>query len=100
MSHFSEKSKVGRQLLKANPAMEETTIQNGAAQPGLPLPLETGADQPRAWEMIENGRYQPRRIKGSCVGRELGWTFVVPSGPEGIDNDKQWFMPAVGLKTS
>ncbi|MFN0051945.1 MAG: hypothetical protein ACKV0T_07125 [Planctomycetales bacterium] len=29
-------------------------------------------DQPRAWEMIENGRYQPRRIKGSCLGRELG----------------------------
>lgn len=27
---------------------------------------------PRAWEMIENGRYQPRRIKGSCLGRELG----------------------------
>jgi hypothetical protein len=25
-----------------------------------------------AWEMIENGRYQPRRIKGSCLGRELG----------------------------
>ena len=28
--------------------------------------------QPAAWEMIENGRYQPRRIKGSCLGRELG----------------------------
>jgi hypothetical protein len=25
-----------------------------------------------AWQMIEPGRYQPRRIKGSCVGRELG----------------------------
>jgi hypothetical protein len=70
-SFFSE-STFGRQLLKANPEMEETAIQNGAAQPGLPLPLESGADQPRAWEMIENGRYQPRRIKGSCVGRELG----------------------------
>jgi hypothetical protein len=58
--------------LKANSEMEETTIQNEAERPVLPLPLESGAGQPRAWEMIENGRYQPRRIKGSCVGRELG----------------------------
>jgi len=28
--------------------------------------------EPRAWEQIENGRYQPKRIKGSCLGRELG----------------------------
>ena len=25
-----------------------------------------------AWEMIEAGRYMPRRIKGSYPGRELG----------------------------
>jgi hypothetical protein len=25
-----------------------------------------------AWAMIEAGRYQPRRIKGSFRGRELG----------------------------
>jgi hypothetical protein len=25
-----------------------------------------------AWEMIEDGRYRPRRIRGSCQGRELG----------------------------
>jgi hypothetical protein len=25
-----------------------------------------------AWEMIEPGRYQPRRIRGSCRGRALG----------------------------
>jgi hypothetical protein len=25
-----------------------------------------------AWEQIENGRYMPRRIRGSCHGRELG----------------------------
>ena len=24
------------------------------------------------WEMIEDGRYRPRRIRGSCQGRELG----------------------------
>jgi hypothetical protein len=27
---------------------------------------------PLAWEEIENGRYMPRRIRGSCLGRELG----------------------------
>jgi hypothetical protein len=24
------------------------------------------------WELVATGRYRPRRIKGSCVGRELG----------------------------
>lgn len=28
--------------------------------------------EPQAWELVANGRYRPRRIKGSCVGRELG----------------------------
>jgi hypothetical protein len=27
---------------------------------------------PPAWEQIENGRYMPRRVRGSCLGRELG----------------------------
>jgi hypothetical protein len=52
--------------------MDETTFQNEAADLAQPHTLEAGTEQPRAWEMIENGRYQPRRIKGSCVGRELG----------------------------
>ena len=53
--------------------MEELVVQNGAAgvEPQRILRMPA-ADQPAAWEMIENGRYQPRRIKGSCVGRELG----------------------------
>ena len=25
-----------------------------------------------AWEEIEEGRYMPRRVRGSCHGRELG----------------------------
>jgi hypothetical protein len=29
-------------------------------------------DAPPAWEMIEPGRYQPKRTRGSCLGRELG----------------------------
>jgi hypothetical protein len=37
-------------------------------------PEQEGAltEQPPAWEQIENGRYMPRRIRGSCLGRELG----------------------------
>lgn len=26
----------------------------------------------KAWEEIENGRFRPRRIRGSCLGMELG----------------------------
>jgi len=33
---------------------------------------EPGASATGAWEMIEAGRYQPRRIRGSLLGRELG----------------------------
>ena len=36
-----------------------------------PLPQDIGAEPP-PWEMIENGRYMPRRIRGSFRGRELG----------------------------
>jgi len=30
------------------------------------------AAEVRAWEQIDDGRYMPRRIKGSCKGRALG----------------------------
>jgi hypothetical protein len=35
---------------------------------------ETGQSIPETqpWEEIEPGRYQPKRIRGSCLGRELG----------------------------
>jgi hypothetical protein len=29
-------------------------------------------DQVAPWEEIEDGRYMPRRVRGSCHGRELG----------------------------
>lgn len=53
--------------------MKETKFEYGPEEPAQPvLPPGTGVEERSAWEMIENGRYQPRRIKGSCVGRELG----------------------------
>jgi hypothetical protein len=36
---------------------------------GLPRPEE---GTPLPWEMIDQGRYMPRRIRGSFRGRELG----------------------------
>jgi hypothetical protein len=33
---------------------------------------EDGPDKVAPWETIETGRYQPRRIRGSFRGRELG----------------------------
>ncbi len=33
--------------------------------------FEPSADIP-SWKEIEPGRFQPQRIRGSCVGRELG----------------------------
>jgi hypothetical protein len=35
------------------------------------IPQVDGVD-PLPWELIDNGRYMPRRIRGSCLGRELG----------------------------
>jgi hypothetical protein len=35
-------------------------------------PQQSPVEEPIAWEMIENGRYMPRRIRGSFPGRELG----------------------------
>jgi hypothetical protein len=37
-----------------------------------PFPLDPQAGNPPAWELIESGRYMPRRIRGSFLGRELG----------------------------
>ena len=30
----------------------------------------------RAWEQVDVGRFMPRRIKGSCKGRALGWLIL------------------------
>ena len=33
---------------------------------------EPEAGEVPAWEMVDAGRYMPRRIRGSCRGRALG----------------------------
>jgi hypothetical protein len=38
----------------------------------LQVPAESVAEQVKPWERLENGRYMPRRIRGSYHGRELG----------------------------
>ena len=45
-------------------------MENNEAAMDQPGAQATGTSG--AWEMIEAGRYQPRRIRGSLLGRELG----------------------------
>ena len=57
--------------------MEPLNYQNQTKtpEPVAQLPGEFSSGETAkilAWEMIENGRYRPRRIKGSLLGRDLG----------------------------
>jgi hypothetical protein len=47
------------------------TRSRGARTPPTPATAPIVASV-SAWEMIEAGRYMPRRIRGSFPGRELG----------------------------
>jgi hypothetical protein len=35
-------------------------------------PADPSPDRAPAWELVEAGRYRPRRTRGSFPGRELG----------------------------
>lgn len=50
--------------------MDETQQQEPAANRRATPAVDDGFAPP--WEMIANGRYMPRRIRGSLRGRELG----------------------------
>ena len=50
--------------------MEKVSFELKTNEPIL-VPQSEG-QVPAAWEMVENGRYRPRRICGSFPGRELG----------------------------
>lgn len=51
------------------------THRNAGEIESISIPQISGAaepEQPPPWELIDTGRYRPRRIRGSFRGRELG----------------------------
>jgi hypothetical protein len=48
-------------------------MEEGKRQAREQIASQAGeTEPPLAWEKLENGRYRPRRIRGSFLGRELG----------------------------
>jgi hypothetical protein len=53
--------------------VKESRYATNSPEPeAIPLAQVPEVEQSPAWEMIEPGRYRPRRIRGSLIGRELG----------------------------
>jgi hypothetical protein len=55
--------------------MDAAELRNVAVEPenaSLSATPGEAEEKPQAWQMIDAGRYMPRRIRGSFVGRELG----------------------------
>ena len=59
----------GDAMNAASPRRDLRELQEAAL---LPAAGDAEAGEPRAWEMIDAGRYMPRRIRGSFRGRVLG----------------------------
>jgi hypothetical protein len=54
---------IGNRETKMNPIIDGPDQQSNSTS----IP-----DYVKPWEEISAGRYMPRRIRGSCIGRELG----------------------------
>ena len=57
---------------EGNMDTQEQDRQTVEAEGTLSSLIPHPSSLPQPWEEIENGRYMPRRIRGSCLGRELG----------------------------
>ena len=54
-------------------SMRSVKIPQEPAKPTeIQVPAWAGGEPVPAWVEVETGRYQPRRIRGSFPGRELG----------------------------
>ena len=51
---------------------EPKTTDDFAADSGPHFTAPPEGENLPAWEEVESGRYMPRRVRGSCVGRALG----------------------------
>lgn len=45
---------------------------NGPESPHFSQPEPEPEPQPKAWEEVAEGRFMPKRVRGSCQGRALG----------------------------
>jgi len=52
--------------------VKKVKLQSDTNASAAPSPVADENHTATPWELVEAGRYRPRRIKGSCVGRELG----------------------------
>ncbi len=51
---------------------DETPLESSQLVEGPQSTVAAESGEVRPWEQVDEGRYMPRRIKGSCKGRALG----------------------------